>query len=150
MVLVKNVTFLGSNNEYASIFAHFVKDAILCDSIKIDRVKDIFRVLLDLGGHINKREKRQLIYSNECEPLYKPYKGQYITETDNGYIVNTEMVMLSLNTRITRNEEHFSPDKVSKRRPYVKQRERLYSLIDFYNTMCDTNDELEKVKKLSK
>ena len=152
MVLVENVSFLGSKNEYASIFAHFVKDAILCDSIKIDRVKDIFRALLDLGGHINKREKRQPIYENECKSLFSPYPNtdMYIKGADVGYIINIEYVVNCLNVIITKNEEHFYPDDISKRRPYVEQRERLYSLIDFYNKICDTSNELKKVPVLSR
>ena len=140
---------VGSSSEYASIFGHFVKYATLDNSTKIDRMKDIFRDLLDLGGHINKRKNKQKIYEKKCFSKFTNYDAE-ITGTDDGYIVNTEYVMSDLNTKIRYNEEQFHPREVLKKRPYVKQRKRLYGLMTFYNTICDTNDELKKVKKLSK
>ena len=91
----------GGISYYASIFGHFVKCAILDnstevnESTKIYRMKNIFKDLLDLGGHINTREEKQLIYKNKCStrsPYYgTPIKGEY-----KGYIVNVEKVMFCL------------------------------------------------------
>ncbi len=167
-----NCQHLGSSSYYASIIGYFVYHAIMNGSTetdyeakknettKIDRMQKIFFNLLNLEGRINEPEKKQLIYKRAGSPS-SSYSRTGIREdvTDYGYIVNTEEVMKTIKDQIDEDKQLYSNygHKLfcsyrgigrDKKRPYIVREQRLCSLIDYYNEICDSNQncELKKIE----
>lgn len=166
-----NCQHLGSSSYYSSIIGYFVYHAIMDGSTKIDYyakkneptkidpMQNIFLDLLNLGGRINEAEKKQLIYKRAGSPPYSySYAGIKKKVTDCGYILNTEEVMKTIKNQINNDQQLYSNYGhkwfyshrwigENKKRPYIVRRQRLCSLTDFYNEICDSNQNC-KLKKI--